>query len=300
MDIDQLVTLMQTHAWIPLASVVIGLAVRLVKSDKAVAWFPIAIPPQVRSWLALGLGLIAGVLDKVVAGAPWPTAMLGGLVAAISAISGHELVVESLRGGRDIGVPKGAGGGGGDAPKVPIKLASLKPDAPVGPYSHMVRHHLVRLACVCMAGVVFVGCGGVMSAQAVQSAIDTASQYLNDIQDALALISAIRSAIDGATHGGLMASAPAQKLDQLLSDASLALDKVERAKDAAKGVVDSPEVAAATDAFGQSWDAMAAALKDAGIVVQAPPGHLMVFAGKGTTLDVRPMLLVHAAAKRGN
>lgn len=95
-------------AWFSLTAIVIGGIVRLLKSDTPLP----TVPPRLRPWLALGLGLLAGVLQAVTTGTPWLQALGSGFSAAVTAITGHELVVESLRGGVE---PFAAG----DTPNVP-------------------------------------------------------------------------------------------------------------------------------------------------------------------------------------
>lgn len=107
--IPQIVDLAGKHMWIPLASVVIGVLVRLLKDDSFVRWFPVTIAPKYRSWAALGLGVVGGVLAKVIGGETWLIAIAGGIGAALTAITGHDVVIESIRNGREFGEPKGGG-----------------------------------------------------------------------------------------------------------------------------------------------------------------------------------------------
>lgn len=101
--VTQVTTLISAHGWLALVALGIGLLVRLSKAD--VTWFP-NVPPQYRAWGAVALGVAAGVVDSLVKGAPLATALMQGLAAAMMAITGHETIVEGMRGGRDIGVPK--------------------------------------------------------------------------------------------------------------------------------------------------------------------------------------------------
>lgn len=107
---DFLIDLVSKGQWLPLLVVVAGLFGRLLKAD--VPWF-FTVPSRYRAWAVVGFGLLEGVLSKVAAGVSWPAAIVAGLLAGVGAISGHELVVEGIRNGRDIGVPKSGGGGPG-------------------------------------------------------------------------------------------------------------------------------------------------------------------------------------------
>ena len=105
MPITDILPLLQSHAWVPLAALVIGFLVRALKSDAFVlpSWAAVAAP--YRPLLALALGIVSGVLDAVVGGTPWREALIGGCLSALMALIGHTTIVDVLRGGRDIGVP---------------------------------------------------------------------------------------------------------------------------------------------------------------------------------------------------
>jgi hypothetical protein len=103
--VNDAISLVRSHAWIPLASLIINALVRLSKTDQAVAWFPVNIRPRVRPTAALVLGVASGVVAGL-AGGSWGSALVGGFIAGMLAITTHDVVVESIRKGRDIGIPK--------------------------------------------------------------------------------------------------------------------------------------------------------------------------------------------------
>lgn len=105
-EATQAIELAKSGAWIPLAALVIGVLIRLSKTDAAVAWFPVNLQPRIRSAAALVLGFASGIVAGLTGGGHWPTALAGGLVAGMLAITTHEVVVEGFRDGRDIGSPK--------------------------------------------------------------------------------------------------------------------------------------------------------------------------------------------------
>jgi hypothetical protein len=104
-DLPLILDLADKHAWPALATVVIGLLVRLLKSP-AVPYPLDRIPANARPLVALLLGLASGCLEHVAAGTPWQTALVQGVVAAGLAVFGHQLVIEGARGGQEIGAPK--------------------------------------------------------------------------------------------------------------------------------------------------------------------------------------------------
>lgn len=84
-------------AWFGVTAVIIGAIVRVLKSDTPLA----TVPARFRPWLALGLGVVSGVLQAIASGTPWMQALTSGIGAAATAIVGHDVLVESVRGGRE-------------------------------------------------------------------------------------------------------------------------------------------------------------------------------------------------------
>ena len=103
MDPTPYLNLIAKHQWVALSSLIIGLIVRLMKEDTRFP--PFAIPARWRPMLAIGLGVLSGVLHTVASGTPWRDALLGGLVSGSLAIAGHGTVVDSARDGKDIPLP---------------------------------------------------------------------------------------------------------------------------------------------------------------------------------------------------
>jgi len=103
--LDQIFSLVQDNKWWALAVLLIGLVIRLLKSDGPI---PIEIPPKWRAPLAAFLGIVAGVIDKIATGTAWKNALLGGLLAAAMAAFGHDIFIASARDGRELGESKKA------------------------------------------------------------------------------------------------------------------------------------------------------------------------------------------------
>lgn len=89
-------------AVLAVASMAIWAVVRLLKSDTRI---PIALPPRVRPWLSVALGLLAGVLERATTGVPWQRAVFDGLIAGQLPQLAHDVLVEWGRGGRDLPLP---------------------------------------------------------------------------------------------------------------------------------------------------------------------------------------------------
>ncbi len=121
---DHLLDAIAERRWLPVATIVIGLVVRLLKSDTKI---PIDIPPRARVWLAFGLGIVSGILEKVITGVGWEPAILGGLGAAVVAIAGHDAFIASIRGGKELPIPGLILPGARPAPSAPITIPPEPP-----------------------------------------------------------------------------------------------------------------------------------------------------------------------------
>lgn len=161
MDIAALTALIEQHKWVPLAALLIGLVVRLLKSDTKI---PIDIPPRWRIWLAFALGAVSGVLQAITTGTPWRAALAGGLASTTLAVLGQNVVVDSLRGGKEFVIP---GLIKPDVAPSPGKPVSLKPppNDKGGPPS--IPPAVVVMFCILLAG-----CG--LFAKALDLAADKA------------------------------------------------------------------------------------------------------------------------------
>lgn len=106
MDSDNVYELLVREQWVGLGALCIGLLVRLLKSE-AVPPPLDRIPSKARPLIALLLGIVSGALDKVVTGTPWKMAIVGGLVSSALAVLGHDVVIEWLRKGRELGPQTG-------------------------------------------------------------------------------------------------------------------------------------------------------------------------------------------------
>lgn len=110
----QILDLVVAHKWVALAALVIGALVRLLRDDNR---FPLTLPPKwkaAKPWIAIGLGLLAGVLDGVAGGATWTESIVSGIVAGLLPIVGHQVGIEWLRDGKELFAPSG-----GKPPTVP-------------------------------------------------------------------------------------------------------------------------------------------------------------------------------------
>lgn len=123
-EATQLVAFFRGHEWPGVAWIVIAMVVRLLKSDTKI---PIDVPAKYRAYLALALGVVSGVLQKVVQEhVDWTTAIVGGVCSAALAAFSHDTIVDAARGGKELVVPGLIVKGAAPGPGKPVSLAPDK------------------------------------------------------------------------------------------------------------------------------------------------------------------------------
>src|SRR5690606_10423248 len=89
------------YKWIPFAALAIGFTIRALKDDTKLP----TLPPHLRRWALVLLGVASAVLEHKLAGVGWEKATYDALAAALLAMFGHDFVIEKLRGGKEIPIP---------------------------------------------------------------------------------------------------------------------------------------------------------------------------------------------------
>lgn len=93
--------LAQQAPWVMMMAIIVGALVWLTKEGTPTAML---VPARYRLPLAALLGQLAAALQVVALGANPKDAILGGFVASALSWAGHELGIEKLRGGKELGV----------------------------------------------------------------------------------------------------------------------------------------------------------------------------------------------------
>jgi hypothetical protein len=89
-------------AWLPLAMLVLNwVVVRYGKSDTG----GYRIPRRLRPWVPVALAIVASAVAKFGAGASLADALRTAIVGGLGPTVAHELLVESIRNGKEIPVP---------------------------------------------------------------------------------------------------------------------------------------------------------------------------------------------------
>lgn len=101
MDLESLLKAAEAHPYVLLAFVIFTL-VRLMKSDTK---FPIDVPPAARKYVAVLLAAGGAVVEKLAMNVPLKQALIHGLTAWFFAEFGHKILVDDLRGGKELPFP---------------------------------------------------------------------------------------------------------------------------------------------------------------------------------------------------
>ena len=97
-----LVAAVQTHAWTMVAALVVGALIAFCKQGWASKWLDAKLTPAVIPWVSYALTFLSAAAADVIAGQPWPAALQAAFLAGFVPMVGHQFVIESLRGGKEI------------------------------------------------------------------------------------------------------------------------------------------------------------------------------------------------------
>lgn len=125
-DPQIVVDMFQKRQWLPLGGLGIGFIVRLLKSDIKI--FPSIDNPRFRIWACFALGQLAGTIESIIAGKTYKEAIVWGLTQSLMALTGHDLFIESIRGGKEFVIPwltkPGVSPEPGTPPSIPVPTSS--------------------------------------------------------------------------------------------------------------------------------------------------------------------------------
>lgn len=129
-----------TYKWVPFAALAIGFTIRALKDDTKLP----TIPPRLRRWALVALGVASAVIEHKLAGVGWEKAIYDALAASIFAMLGHDVLIEGLRGGKEIPIPGLMKGDKSELPKIlPLVLFLLASSFSAG--CHLTRSQTATL-----------------------------------------------------------------------------------------------------------------------------------------------------------
>jgi hypothetical protein len=102
MDLTPFVAAFQAHQWALFAALLVGAIVALSKQGWLSTWLAAKIPPAVRPWYALGVSLLTTGSGDLIAGKTWQDALQDVALTFVTAMMGHQIVIESIRHGVEL------------------------------------------------------------------------------------------------------------------------------------------------------------------------------------------------------
>jgi hypothetical protein len=165
MNIQPFIDAWHAHNWILFAALIIGASIALAKQGWFSAWVASKLPPRAIPSYAFALALLGAAATELIAGVPLQIALLHAFAAAAAAILGHNVVIEGMRGGKEL-IPEAKWL---NPPPAPVEAIVEKMEPPpVPPVAKMLG-----LAFCCL----FVSC-------TKQQAL-AADQYITDFTNAI-------------------------------------------------------------------------------------------------------------------
>jgi hypothetical protein len=120
MSPEQIADLIEHRKWVPIAGIVIWFLTRLFKDDTK-SWLP-SVPGRWRPFVPFALAILSAVGEALFLGKPWLSAFIGGVLSAVEAITIQDLLINALRGGKEIPVPGLMVEGARPAPDKPVTV----------------------------------------------------------------------------------------------------------------------------------------------------------------------------------
>jgi len=102
MDVQPLIDALSAHRYAMFAALAVGLLVDAAKQGWFTSWLARRLKPSWLPWVAIGLGVAGTVSASFVSGKSLVAALMEGLAAGMTAIAGHEMLIEGLRGGKEL------------------------------------------------------------------------------------------------------------------------------------------------------------------------------------------------------
>jgi hypothetical protein len=130
-DATAFVDAFKGHQWALLAALVIYAFAALSKQGWLGTTLQAHLPKRMLPFLApLTALLLLSTGEMIFGKIPWPTAILDGFIAGWLPIVGHQVVIESMRGGKELVPAKKPNGGSADPQVVKISVLPLAPAPP--------------------------------------------------------------------------------------------------------------------------------------------------------------------------
>jgi hypothetical protein len=102
MDIQPFILAWHDKQWVLFGALIVGGLITLTKQGYLSTWLAQNIPPRYQPSLAIFLGIGTLMVADIQGGKTWQQAVIDGLFAGLTAIAGHETVIQQLRAGKEL------------------------------------------------------------------------------------------------------------------------------------------------------------------------------------------------------
>ena len=120
MDLTPFIKAVEAKQWALLGALVVGALIALSKQGWLSELIAKKLTPSTTQWYAMLVSVLTVGSSEIVAGKPWQQALTDAGISAITAIAGHQLLIEGIRRGRELVPATNA--------TVARKLAATAPD----------------------------------------------------------------------------------------------------------------------------------------------------------------------------
>jgi len=105
--VSSIIAAWQAHEWLLFTALIVGAVVSFAKQGWLGGWLAAHLPPAARPYLAMALGFFGTVAGELCSQPPVPLVQalldgVNGIIAGMIAIAGHQVVIEGMRGGKEI------------------------------------------------------------------------------------------------------------------------------------------------------------------------------------------------------
>ncbi len=104
-DLAPILAAEKNHQWLLFAGLVIGAILAFAKQGWVSDFIARKLTAKSLPFYALLVSVLGTASTEIVQGKPWTQALMDSLFAAFAAIGAHQIVIESLRSGREIVPP---------------------------------------------------------------------------------------------------------------------------------------------------------------------------------------------------
>ncbi len=100
--LSQVIAAVQAKQWVLFAALLIGFVIALAKQGWLSTWIASKMPSRAIPYYAAALGVLSLMVTDITSGKTLTQAIQDGLAAAMLSVFGHELVIESMRKGKEL------------------------------------------------------------------------------------------------------------------------------------------------------------------------------------------------------